>query len=62
MCVNSGDLRRCVGSQSHQSTRNLIDQFEGLKIKGFARASEQRLNVFKQGRRHQFKAIASGCV
>jgi hypothetical protein len=48
MGINSSDLRGGVSSEAHHSTRNLIDQFESLKIKRFASAREQRLNVLKQ--------------
>jgi hypothetical protein len=62
MRINARHLWGGVGTQAHHAARDLIDQLEGLKVKGLACASEQRLNVLKQRRRHQLKAIASGCV
>jgi hypothetical protein len=46
--INSSDLRGRVSPKAHHSTRDLIDQFKSLKIKRFASAREQRLNVLKQ--------------
>jgi hypothetical protein len=62
MGINSSDLRGRVSSEAHHSTRDLIDQFESLKIKRFASAREQRLNVLKQRGGYQLEAIASGGV
>jgi hypothetical protein len=39
MGINSSDLRGCISPQPHHSTRNLIDQFESLKIKRLACSS-----------------------
>jgi hypothetical protein len=36
MGINSGDLGGGIGSQTHHSTRNLVNQFESLEIKRFA--------------------------
>jgi hypothetical protein len=60
--VYSSHLGGGVSTQAHHAARDLIDQLEGLQVKGFASACEQGLNVLKQRRGHQLKAIASGCV
>jgi hypothetical protein len=41
MGIDAGNLWGCVGSQTKHATRNLIDQFEGLKVQGFASPGQQ---------------------
>jgi hypothetical protein len=62
MSINSSDLRGRISSEAHHSARDLIDQFESLKIKRFASTREQRLKVLKQRGGYQLEAIASGGV
>jgi S-adenosylmethionine/arginine decarboxylase-like enzyme len=62
MCINAGNLGCGVSTQTHQAARDLIHQFESLKVKGFACTREQGLNVLQQWRRYQLKAVASGSV
>jgi hypothetical protein len=40
MSVYAGYLRRAVGTQTHHAARELVDEFEGLKIQRFTGARE----------------------
>ena len=60
--IDARHLRRGVGPQAKRTAGQLVDQLEGLQIKGFAGAGEQRFEVLEQRRNHQLVAIRAGGV
>jgi hypothetical protein len=57
--VNAGDLGRAVSSQTQHPTRELVDQFEGLKVKRLAGTGQQGLQMLQHGRHDQLIAVAT---
>jgi len=62
MGINAGHLGGGVSPQAHHAARELVNEFEGLKIERFASACEQRFKVLQQRRHDQLIAIAAGHV
>ena len=60
--VNACHLRCGVSAQPQGTSRELIDQFEGLQIQGLTGTGEQGFDVLEQRRHHQLVAVAAGGV
>jgi hypothetical protein len=57
MGVDAGNLWRRVGTQTQGATGKLVNQLEGLNVKRFTGAGQQRVEVFQQRGGHQFVAV-----
>jgi hypothetical protein len=59
MGIDARDLRRGVGTQTQGAPRELVNEFEGLKIERPPRARKQRFEVLQQRRHDQLVAEAT---
>jgi hypothetical protein len=62
MGINARGLRGGVRTQTQHAATELVHQLEGPQVEFVPSAREQRLQMLKQGRNHQFKATPGGLV
>jgi hypothetical protein len=60
--IDTGHLRRDVGTHPHQTAGQLVDQLERLELQILASTGQQRLEVFEQRRRDQLVAVQTEII
>ena len=60
--IDSGSLRRGVGSQAKHPPAELVHKLEDLQVQFAPRTREQGLEVLEQRRYHQFKTAPGGLI
>ena len=56
--IDSSNLRRHIGADTHRFSRDLIDDLERSEIQISARSGQKRVNVLHQRRANDFKTMA----
>ena len=62
MSINARHLLRHIGTQAHGATRELVNQFGGLKGKSFACTRQQGFQILEHGWHDEFIAIAARSI